>query len=310
MAEPGDLCPTSRTSHPWLDEGDRCDWPLKPDLVMEGGNYAASPGGGEQAAIDDLRLLTTRLGPAGSGLFGTIGDTSSATALAARLAATVWARYPELWPETVRGLLVHSARWTDRMVGPFPGDTKAQVRHCLRCYGYGVPDEGRALASAENAATLLYEGDLQPYHMTEAGVRTHEMHLHALPWPTQVLQDLGETPFTMRVTLSYFVEPSPGRVGWGAGHRYASHGLRFDVIRPEESADEFLRRVTTAAWDDPKVRPADSDGGKPQSWVIGSKTRCFGSVHSDWWTGTAAQLASSGRVAVFPSPVGGASGPI
>ncbi len=45
-------------------------------------------------------------------LLTTMGDTSAATAQAARMAARLMARYPEFWPETVRGLLVHSAGWT------------------------------------------------------------------------------------------------------------------------------------------------------------------------------------------------------
>ncbi len=39
VAEYGDLCPTSRTSLAWPADT-RNGWPIKPDLVMEGGNYA------------------------------------------------------------------------------------------------------------------------------------------------------------------------------------------------------------------------------------------------------------------------------
>jgi hypothetical protein len=38
--------------------------------------------------------------------------TSAATAQVARIAAAISADYPELWPETVRALVVHSAEWT------------------------------------------------------------------------------------------------------------------------------------------------------------------------------------------------------
>jgi hypothetical protein len=264
---------------------------------MEGGNYAAS--GTDRAGIDDLSLLTTALSPVQTGLFATTRDTSPATAAAARVAAMVWAQYPELWPETVRGLLVHSARWTDKMMSRFPGSARSQVRQRLRCYGYGVPQLARALASVANAVTLLYEGDLQPYHKLDGAVRTRDMHVHELPWPVQVLQDLGEIPVTMRVTLSYFIEPSPGRIGWSTKHRYQSHGLRFDVIRPEDSVEEFVRRLSRDEWEDWAQRPT-GEGGAAQAWAIGERTRCVGSLHSDWWTGTAAQLASCNRIAVFP----------
>lgn len=296
VAQPDDLSPTSRTSHPWIVE-DRCEWPFKPDIVMEGGNYATD--GANRDGIDDLSLLTTMLSPVQTGLFATTRDTSPATALASRMAATIWSRYPELWPETIRGLMVHSANWTGAMRDRFPGDQRAQVKRLLRCYGYGVPNLARALVSAENAVTLLYEGELQPYHKADGIVRTKEMHLHALPWPVQVLQDLGEAPVTMRVTLSYFVEPSPGRLGWTTKHRYQSHGLRFDVIRPEDSIEEFKQRLSRDEWEDRTQRPLPQ-GGAAQGWIIGDRTRVVGSLHSDWWTGTAAQLASCRHIAVYP----------
>ena len=65
-----------------------------------------------------------------------------------------------------------------------------------------------------------------------------DMHLHNLPWPRDVLEDMGETQVEMRVTLSYFIEPNPSRRGHSR-YRYESHGLRFDVKRPLESIDNF-----------------------------------------------------------------------
>lgn len=294
LAESGDLCPTSRTSLPWPEEH-HAGWPIKPDLVMEGGNYAEK--GTERGSLDDLSLLTTILHPSGR-LLETTRDTSPATAAAARVAAIIWSQYPRLWPETVRGLMVHSARWTPAMLRRFSGDRRSTVQRRLRCYGYGVPDLHRALYSAENAATLLYEGELQPYCRAGSEIRSLEMHLHELPWPRQVLEDLGDVDVTMRVTLSYFVEPSPGRVGWGKNHRYQSHGLRFDVIRPLESEEEFKRRLSRAEWEDPNVRPESV--GETRHWVIGDQGRTHGALHSDWWQGTAAELAQCNRVAVYP----------
>jgi hypothetical protein len=187
------------------------------------------------------------------------------------------------------------------MIDRIPGTLKADIQRRLRCYGYGVPDFGRAVYSKENAVTLVFEGEIQPFQFDSGTARTHEMHLHHLPWPIEVLQGLGEADVTMHVTLSYFVEPSPGRRGWtsSTSHRYQSHGLRFDVIRPTEDDQTFLRRLTRAAWDDPKKRP---DGGvqETRNWTVGPDGRTNGSVHSDWWTGVATELAASNRIAVYP----------
>jgi subtilase family protein len=297
LAESGDLCPTSRTSLPWPPEN-QSGWPIKPDIVMEGGNYAEN--GADRAGVDDLSLLTTVLPPFPNQgrLLQSTRDTSPATGAAARGAAIIWSYYPGLWPETVRALIVQSARWTDRMLVRFPDTGRASVQRRLRCYGYGVPQLQRALWSAENAATLIYEGELNPYHKVISEVRSNEMHVHRLPWPAQVLEDLAEAQVTLRVTLSYFVEPSPGRIGWTRKHRYQSHGLRFEVNRPLEGEEAFRQRLSRAEWDAPDERP--DNAAETRNWAIGDQGRRRGSLHSDWWTGNAVELASTNLIAVYP----------
>lgn len=296
VANAGQLSPASRTSVVWEDRS----WPIKPDIVMEGGNLAIDPTTGHADYVDDLMLLTTRTSPTGA-LLTTTGDTSAATALAARYAAIIWSRYPNLSPESVRGMLIHSARWTAPMLSEFPPE---QRHNRLRVYGYGVPQLDHAIWSARNNATLVIEDSLQPFDQEidsegQKRVKTKEMRLHRLPWPKQVLEQLGSETVRLRVTLSYFIEPSPGRRGWTRKHRYQSHGLRFDIKRPTDMNDtEFLKRITRAAWDEDEdlVNSAADD----RSWTVGPVLRCKGSVHSDVWTGTAAQLAASGTIAIFP----------
>lgn len=295
IAPRGGLSPTSRTSLAWPEEA-RDDWPYKPDLVMEGGNWARSPRG-KTTNIDDLGLLTTT--SKRGALLTTTFDTSAATAGAARFAARLWARYPNLRAETVRALMIHSARWSKAAEEMFPGRSQEQAVRRLRCFGYGSPDFNRAVENTTQAATLLYEGAIQPYRAQGSAARSNEMHVHSLPWPREVLQALGAEPITLRVTLSYFVEPSPGRRGWNQRYRYASHGLRFDVKRPTESRRAFVKRVSEAAIDeedqeDPEARAAG------MKWAIGARARVRGSVHSDWLTATAAQFAEMDQIAVFP----------
>lgn len=128
-----------------------------------------------------------------------------------------------------------------------------------------------------------------------------EMHLHELPWPTEILTDLGETTVDMRVTLSYFIEPNPGRRGWDRRYSYASHGLRFEARRATESIDDFRKRVNDRARAEDELQPKSrSDSNE---WFFGPKTRTKGSLHTDIWTGTAADLAQRGMIAIYP--VGG-----
>lgn len=276
------------------------EWPIKPDIVMEGGNWAID-GGGRIDAVDDLSLLTTARRASGR-LLTTFGDTSAATAMAARIGAIIQSRYPSLWPETVRGLVVHSAEWTPEMMAEFPD---SQRRRRLRCYGWGVPNLDKAIWSAENAVTLIYEGDLQPFDKVDGQLKTKDMHVHALPWPVDVLQQFPAETVRMRVTLSYFIEPSPGRKGWTRRYRYQSHGLRFDVKRPTESLDNFRARLSRETREEEQEEGPEEDTvsvaqGGNQPWALGPKMRARGSIHSDWWHGSASDLAASGYVGVFP----------
>ncbi len=184
------------------------------------------------------------------------------------------------------------------MVERFYPRTKRDYQNLLRYCGFGVPDLERALWSAENAVTLIAQDSLQPFEKRGSQYVTRDLNLHEIPWPTDILQDLGETVVEMRVTLSYFIESNPARRGWGRKYSYASHGLRFDVKRPLETFDDFRARINQKARDEEGARtsesPADSE------WILGPNLRKLGSIHSDTWRGTAASLAERGYVAVFP----------
>ena len=296
IAPGGGLSPFSTTSVTW----DR-HWPLKPDVVFEGGNAAKDAI--SAVSMHSLSLLTTHYLPANR-LFTTTNATSAATALASRFAARIMATYPRLWPETIRALIVHSAEWTDAMKGQSfrtdRGSKKDKFLRLIRRCGFGVPDFDRALWTVDNSLTMVVEERLHPFKRAGSGPPTlRDMHLHDLPWPRDVLEDLGETPVEMRVTLSYFIEPNPSRRGHRSRYRYESHGLRFDVKRPLESVDEFRKRVNLAARDEDEGSPGRSRGDP--AWLIGARGRHRGSLHSDIWRGTAADLASRGVIAVYPT---------
>ena len=290
VAPGGGLSPFSTTALGWQRQ-----WPLKPDIVLEGGNAAADPLGA--VTMPSLSLLTTHHEPANR-LFTTTNATSAATALGARMAAQVMAVYPELWPETVRALIVHSAQWTPAMRQAHlpPVHTKRHYRQLVQRCGFGVPDLERALWTVANSLTLVVQGTLQPFQKRRGKPpTTQDMHLHRLPWPRDTLESLGDSEVEMRVTLSYFIEPNPSQRG-NSRYRYQSHGLRFDVKRPTETVNAFRARLN-AAVERQGSDPATSD----QRWLLGATNRHRGSLHSDIWRGTGADLASRAQVAVFPT---------
>ncbi len=294
LAPPNAISPFTTTSSVWEDK-----WPIKPEIVMEGGNLAVD--NTFVTECEDLSMLTTNFEPH-HGHFTDFRMTSLATAQASWFAAQIQAKYPELWPETIRALMIHSAKWTDELISQFSinVNSKTSIKKLLRICGYGVPSLERALHSASNSLTLIAEEEIQPFIKERGGSpKTKDMHFHELPWPKEELQNLPpETEVEMRVTLSYFIEPGPGQVGWKDKYRYASHMLRFELNSPGETEDELIQRINAAARDE------DYTGTGTQSasdhWVIGSQARDKGSIHSDIWKGTAAELANSNKIVVYP----------
>jgi len=199
LAPVGDLAPSSRTAS-WSSH-----WPLKPDVVMEGGNWVVNgpPPPMKHAA---LSLLTTdHTYPARA--FTAVGETSAATALAARAITDLWSDYPHLWPETIRALFVSSARWTAQMTSHLPPNPgKGDFGTLFKRYGYGVPDMGRARRSASNALTLVAQDTITPYRPSDSGAADHvhnEMKLFELPWPVEALRALAASPVTLRVCAQH-----------------------------------------------------------------------------------------------------------
>lgn len=226
------------------------------------------------------------------------------------MAARLMARDPSWWPESIRALMVHSATWTpwmqERMNEAPSKKDKAQL---ARHFGYGVPHLDRAIASAENDLCMISQAQMRPYFREVvfkdgkrklSAPKLHEMHVYDLPWPQQGLQALGGKTVYLRVTPSYFVEPNLGEKTPVLPGRYRSCGLRFQMQRAGESQEVFEARLNELARaEDTNVLPAVPD----PDWHFGNQMVSAGSVHSDIWQGTGAELALRNRIAIVP--VGG-----
>lgn len=297
IAPSGGLSPYTSTSAVWNSA-----WPLKPEVVFEGGNAGKDALGA--VGISSLHLLTTNNLPIES-LFATTNATSAASALGARMAGQLMAAYPALLPETIRALIVHSAEWTQAMRTAYlptnrqanKTDHVSMIRHC----GWGVPQLDRAQWSAGNSLTLVVEDQVHPYQkVIGKGVISRNMNLHSLPWPKEQLQALPpDTQVELRITLSYFIEPNPSARGTSSKFHYPSHRLRFDVQRPlDATTEDFVARINAAAEREDDDDPIDP---KDPNWVLGDRQRNRGSLHQDIWFGNAAELASRGFIAVYPA---------
>lgn len=301
VANEGELSPFSTTSSTWDKQ-----WPIKPDVVFEGGN-AVRDTSGFVAGHEDLSYLTTSFNPMNN-LFGFINQTSLSTALASNFIARLYNEFPNLMPETIRGLTIHSADWNQAMKKQYfekGMSRKKLASELLRTFGYGVPNFDKAINCYKNSLTLIVEDSLQPYFKdvdNQGRIKMNEINFYELPWPKEELEKLGEVDVQMRVTLSYFIEPAPNDLNknrkWNR-YSYSSHGLRFDLIHPNESKEEFLQRMNKNNRDDEETY--ESQGHSvADKWIIGSAGRDKGSIISDIWVGTAADLATSHMLCIYP----------
>ena len=276
LADEGELSPYSRTGIAGAA--------IKPEVVFEGGNCApdgALPGVG----VDSLCVLTTNWRHAQGRLLTFAWATSAACASVSGLVGQIWDATQARRPETVRALLVHSSRWSDRLVAQFP-----DRRDLLRAAGYGVPDYARASYSRQARPTVIVEDILRPALIGEDGRTTREVHVLSLPLPSESLLNLGEHEVELSVTLSFFVEPNEAN-----RRHYAGAMLRWDLQRPAEREEDFRQRVNRLE------RGAGFEStAEPYPWEIGPDTRSRGSVQSDRCRVAAASLAGEKLVSVSP----------
>ncbi|WP_051315155.1 S8 family peptidase [Algoriphagus terrigena] len=293
LAQRGQLSPSSSTSISWEN-----DWAIKPEVVFEGGNCGLSSWG--LCDPDSLQPLSISKGGLAKSPFTTFGETSAATAFATKFAAAILESYPGLWPETIRALLVHSAQWTDQMLGNRKIEelTREEKINLLRTVGYGVPFLPSAIYTLQNSVSLVIQEKIKPYKFEQNRVNANQCHVYTLPWPQEKLLELGELQVRLNVTLSYFIEPNPGNKRYAVANNYASHGLRFRLKDRNESSSAFMARINS------KARKAleekyESEGG--EKWIIGQQIRDKGSIHRDIWIGNAADLATKNELAIIPT---------
>jgi hypothetical protein len=292
--------PFSRGSHSLPDDL----VPIKPEVLFEAGNMLA-----DESGFCDwnpaVSLLSTGSDTVSNPLVP-FWATSAAVGVAGNFVGQLQAALPHLWPETHRALTVDSARWPGPIRTKFIGrgahwksGSKAQMRQALREVGYGVPELSRAVMSARNDVTLVAQAEIQPYSQSTGGSAVfNEMHIYQLPWPTSALELLENEIVTMKVTLSYFIEPNLTGRAATRPDTYRSFGLRFEMKKRAETDARFRRRISSSQPND-----GTHTDHEQSYWLLGLKAIQAGSLHCDMWRGYAADLALHDAIAIYP--VGG-----
>jgi len=245
---------------------------IKPEILCEAGN-GLWEGSVCDTYYDGLSPMTTNADFPSSPLVNTCG-TSMASAAAARMLALIWADNPNRRPATIRGLLVHSANWTEELHQQFP--VKGDL---IRVCGYGVPNLSAARRSAKSAVTLIAEDQILCGAIDRTGGRTafaRDMAVYHLPWPRDVLTELGSVMVELSVTLSFFAEPNPKQYATA----YEGAMLAWDMKSPTETDEEFLQRVNKLRRDE-NIRSF----ANRIEWSIGPRLRSWSCPASvDTWT--------------------------
>ena len=281
LAGPGQISPYTPCSNTWKI--------IKPDIVMEGGN-ALDRGGRISAVPDELNMVSTYISDHKK--FDAMYATSGASALAANFASHLQYEHPDLSALTIRALMIHSADWTDELKNQFTFKGELDKSLLLHTCGYGVPDYDKAVASSESSATFILEREFQPFSIDTHGyLKADKMDLIEIPWPKELLLSLEDTQVRIKVTLSFYIQPWPGK----NSYKYESHSLRFDLINPTEKPEEFQRRVSHI-----EAEGAGKSSNKASRWGIGITNRDKGSVISDYIETTASELATCNLLAVYP----------
>lgn len=290
--------------------------PIKPEVLFEAGNMAVD----EEGYCDwhpALSLLAAGNEVETEPLMP-FWATSAAVGVAGHFQGRLEAALPGYWPETYRALIVQSARWPEAirklLIGrgkKWKTGPKADKIRLLRRVGFGVPQIEAAVASAKNDFTMIAQSEIQPYALGKGTAVYNEVHFYDLPWPKSALADLGDQVVTLKITLSYFIEPNLTGKGATRPETYRSYGLRFALKKRGETEEVFRTRLSQLKSDgdleddDWDMSPEGEGGDKDDSgshWLLGPRSVSAGSLHCDIWRGKAADLVEHDAIAVHPAP--------
>lgn len=144
--------------------------------------------------------------------------------------------------------------------------------------------------------TLIAEREIQPYKYEKSRGQYNEYHLFNLPWPIEALESLEEKSVKLIVTLSYYIEPNPGSRRLATHYSYHSHQLDFELIKRNESIDEFQIRISKPENETKENKPSRTG----VSWAIGNTISAKGSIRKDFISTTGREMSERNVLAVYP----------
>jgi hypothetical protein len=206
---------------------------FKPDVIESGGDlgyYNATSLDYMDDAMIDLISARPEIG-----LFKDVG-TSFSTPLIANLAAKIQKQYPELYPQTIKALIINSAS-----LNKIPFDTSvSKLRN--RVAGHGYIDNFKSVFSNENSATLILEDSISD----------DDLKVYPINFPQYLTQtDLGKQRGIVKVTATLcfsFLPIKNNQLSYNPIHIafsiFKNHEAE-DIIKPKGEVNSNLKAGLT-----------------------------------------------------------------
>lgn len=194
---------------------------IKPDVVEYGGNWVLNDIGRLETENAGVGIVSLGFGPAGR-LFRVSAGTSFAAPRVARLAADLWAAYPDASANLIRALIASSCRVPEATEAQFPVEDSR-----LRALGYGHPARDLALASGGPRAVMYFDGAMP----------TDTVSVHPVPIPARFARGRA----LRRISVALAFDPPVRR----QRREYLAGTISFDLLRnvdPEEVRERYERQ--------------------------------------------------------------------
>lgn len=256
IATPNSASPCTRTGFGYLGE-------VKPEVVEDGGNWYLDTNSRIVTRWDVTDVPIAAHDYASSGYLIKFGCGTSFAAPKAHLAAKVQDAIPTRNPDLIRAIVINSARWPSNF-----GTTQDR----LRLFGYGVPDENRAIKIGGPRCTILIED----------AIRIGNAQLYRIPWPADLFDQTLDLMIRVSITLAY---RAPVRK---TNRTYRGTALEWKLSQRGESLAAFQQRGIYQGMSAPSDQEdsPDEEGEATIAdwqWQVKTNLRRRGTAQKDWF---------------------------
>jgi len=219
-------------------------------VVEEGGNWYMDDGNRlvtGRAQYSDVAVANAFYATEGKLIRFTTG-TSFAAAKVSHLSGRIAEQLPEASVDLIRALIVGSAMWPQRL---------NSVPETVRLFGYGVPQEERALRPGAERCLIMIEDEIRIGHA----------QFFRIPFPTNLFEANPEVILRVSVTLSY--RPPVRKTN----AKYRGTILEWSFSKRDETLQQFRQRCATKRADEDD-EPAEEQPIGDWNWTIAALDAC------------------------------------